>query len=266
LLQALKATSITAIRQMPAMHTKSCGRAAFPAQNIILMMQDDVANSRENPLKGQLFNKPGDNVADVYDGCKVDYRGSIVTAKLFLSVITGEESGVPDGGKVLKSGPNDRVFLNFVDHGGVGIVAFPNGPLLHASELSMALRTMQKKNMFKELLFYMEACESGSMFPGLTANGRIFAVTASNAKESSWGYYCPSNDTVNGTDCPYNGMPCLFDIDSDPCEYTDLRESEPDVYDFMYSLLLQYNASQSLPTHHAAVHRLRKVRHRGGEL
>jgi len=173
-------------------------KSGIPADNIILMMQDDVANSEENKFPGKLFNKPGDDVANVYDGCKVDYRGSIVTAKLFLSVITGEESGVPDGGKVLKSGPNDRVFLNFVDHGGVGIVAFPNGPLLHASELSKALQTMQKKDMFKDLLFYMEACESGSMFPDLKASSKIFAVTASNAKESSWGYYCPSNDTVKG--------------------------------------------------------------------
>jgi len=45
----------------------------------------------------------------------------------------------------------------------------------------------------------MEACESGSMFPDLKENSKIFAVTASNAKESSWGYYCPSkNDTVKG--------------------------------------------------------------------
>eukprot|EP00419_Tripos_fusus_P065470 CAMPEP_0172930270 /NCGR_PEP_ID=MMETSP1075-20121228/218903_1 /TAXON_ID=2916 /ORGANISM="Ceratium fusus, Strain PA161109" /LENGTH=482 /DNA_ID=CAMNT_0013791579 /DNA_START=126 /DNA_END=1571 /DNA_ORIENTATION=- len=173
-------------------------KSGIPPENIILMMQDDVATSEENPFKGKLFNKPGDNVTDVYHGCKVDYRGKKVTAKLFLDVITGEESKVPAPGKVLKSGPNDKVFINFVDHGGVGIVAFPNGPLLHASELSMALRTMQKKNMFKELLFYMEACESGSMFPDVTANGKIFAVTASNAKESSWGYYCPKNDTVNG--------------------------------------------------------------------
>jgi len=173
-------------------------KSGIPADNIILMMQDDVAGSEENKYPGQLFNRPGNDAVDVYKGCKVDYRGNIVTAKLFLSVITGDESGVPDGGKVLKSGPKDRVFLNFIDHGGVGIIAFPNGPLLHASQLSKALQTMQKKDMFKELLFYMEACESGSMFPDLTESGKIFAVTASNAKESSYGYYCPSNDTVKG--------------------------------------------------------------------
>lgn len=174
-------------------------KSGIPEDHIILMMQDDVADSFSNPFKGQLYNKPGDNSPDVYAGCKVDYRGSQVTAKLFLAVITGEASAVPAGGKVLKSGKTDRVFLNFVDHGGTGIVAFPNGPVLTRSELSTALQTMQQRQMFSELVFYMEACESGSMFPDLPADGKIFAVTASNARESSWGYYCsPSNDTVKG--------------------------------------------------------------------
>ena len=49
-------------------------------------------------------------------------------------------------------------------------------------------------------------------------------------------------------DCGYSGTPCLFDIDSDPCEYTDLRKSEPEIYEKMYNLLLQYNETQKLPT------------------
>jgi legumain len=173
-------------------------KSGVPAKNIILMMQDDVANSHENPFPGKLYNKPGTDSVDVYEGCKVDYRGDVVTAKLFLSVITGDESGVPASGKVLKSTNQDRVFLNFVDHGGVGIIAFPNGPTLHAKDLVHALGQMKQKNMYKELLFYMEACESGSMFPGLPVDDKIFAVTAANAKESSWGYYCPKDDMVRG--------------------------------------------------------------------
>eukprot|EP00928_Gymnodinium_smaydae_P031839 TRINITY_DN23241_c0_g2_i1.p1 TRINITY_DN23241_c0_g2~~TRINITY_DN23241_c0_g2_i1.p1 ORF type:complete len:469 (+),score=123.41 TRINITY_DN23241_c0_g2_i1:56-1408(+) len=183
-------------------------KGGIPEQNIIVMMQDDVANSDENPFKGQLFNKPGDDAVDVYKGCKIDYRGKEVTAKLFTSVITGDSSGVPSNGKVLKSGPNDQVFLNFVDHGGVGIVAFPNGEPLHAKELSSTLKKMQEKKMFDKLVFYMEACESGSMFPDLTADGKIFALTAANAEESSWGFYCGSDATVKGK----NLNSCLGDL------------------------------------------------------
>lgn len=183
-------------------------KRGIPAEQIILMMADDVADSSENPFKGKLFNRAGDNVPDVYGGCKIDYRGSVVTAKLFLSVITGDSSSVPNGGKVLKSGPNDHVFINFVDHGGVNIVAFPYGNALHSSELATALKTMTTKKMFNELVFYMEACESGSMFPGLASDTKILAVTAANAHESSWGYYCMPNDKVNGKDM----HTCLGDL------------------------------------------------------
>ena len=86
-------------------------QSGIPASNIILMMQDDVANSKSNPFLGALYNRPGFDTANVYAGCKPDYRGDVVTAQLFLDVITGNESAV-NGAKVLKSGPDDHVFLN----------------------------------------------------------------------------------------------------------------------------------------------------------
>jgi len=32
-------------------------------------------------------------------------------------------------GRVLESGPNDRVFINFSDHGAAGLIAFPSSYL-----------------------------------------------------------------------------------------------------------------------------------------
>jgi len=171
-------------------------KSGVPAENIILMMQDDVADASENPFKGQLYNKPGNDSPDVYKGCKVDYAGDKVTAQLFMDVLTGNAQRAK--GKVLKSTEKDTVFVNFVDHGGVGLVAFPNGPVLHVKDLSKTLKTMQSQKMFKQLVFYMEACESGSMFPDLTQDGKILAVTASNAQESSWGTYCGDEAVVKG--------------------------------------------------------------------
>lgn len=67
---------------------------------------------------------------------------------------------------------------------------------------------MQEKKMFKQLTFYVEACESGSMFPNLTADEDIYAITASNASQSSWAAYCGSDAYVNGK---YIGS-CLGDL------------------------------------------------------
>ena len=45
-------------------------------------------------------------------------------------------------------------------------------------------------------VIYIEACEAGSLFEGLLpADMNIYAVTASNAEENSWGTYCPDMET-----------------------------------------------------------------------
>lgn len=71
----------------------------------------------------------------------------------------------------------------------------PVGDYVYADQLLSALANAT----FAEMVFYLEACESGSMFEDLPSNTSIYAVTAANADESSWGCYCPPGDTINGT-------------------------------------------------------------------
>lgn len=191
--------------QADACHAYQVARkGGVPADQIILMMEDDIANDQENPFPGKMFNKPtakGVPGVDIYEGCNADYTGSVVTAKLFLDVITGNKAAVNGlgNGKVLESGPNDKVFINFADHGGTGIIEFPNGDFLHATDLNDGLKTMHTNDMYDKLVFYMEACESGSMFENLLPKDiNIYATTAANAQESSWGTYCPPDDLVDG--------------------------------------------------------------------
>lgn len=105
------------------------------------------------------------------------------------------------GGKpVLESTRNDRVFVYFADHGGVGLVAMPIGDPVYAPDLIDALRYMSSNDRYLELVFYLEACESGSMFEGLLPKDvNIYATTAANSHESSYGTYCGEDSSVNGT-------------------------------------------------------------------
>ena len=57
---------------------------------------------------------------------------------------------------------------------------------------------MYARGMYDQLIFYIEACESGSMFPELADNIGVAAMTASNAELSSWATYCPPDDIVDG--------------------------------------------------------------------
>lgn len=171
-------------------------RAGLQEEHIVVMMADDVAYSFENPHPGELYNRPkGPNV---YAGLKPDYTGFKVTAKNFLAVLAGDKKSLEpgaEGGKLITSGPNDRVFVYYADHGAPGIMGMPTGPFLYADQLIDTLEQKAKRREFKEMVLFIEACESGSMFEGLlNAELPIYVTTAANAHESSWGTYCPGMD------------------------------------------------------------------------
>ncbi len=176
-----------------------CQENGIPTDNIILMMYDDAANSFRNPFPNSLYNDPN-NPTNYRDGLTIDYSGTDVTPENFIAVITGDTETVHDvgTGRVLKSTSEDYVFINFVDHGGPGIICFPASNL-YADELLDALNKMHDNQMYKKLLFYLEACESGSMFENILPEDiNVYAVTAANPSESSWGTFCPPDDVVNG--------------------------------------------------------------------
>jgi len=171
-------------------------------ENIIVMAFDDVANDPSNPFVGKMFNKPTYTQPgkDVYGYCKIDYKGADVNSANFLKIIKGDVSGMKGvgSGRVLQSTSSDKVFLNFADHGATGLIAFPSD-YLYANDLLAALDYMNQNKMYSELVFYLEACESGSMFQTLPNNTKVFATSASSPDESSWGTYCSPDDQINGT-------------------------------------------------------------------
>jgi len=174
----------------------------IPESNIIHLAYDDIAHNSENPFRPKIFNKPtkkGTPGKDVYEGCKIDYKGKEVNAANFIKVLSGDASS---NGPVLKSTAADRVFVYYVDHGGPGILGVPygaKGGYITAKSVNKALETLHSKGGYKELLFYLEACESGSIFNKLLTAPNVKAVTAASPKESSWGWYCPG-DTKTGGD------------------------------------------------------------------
>lgn len=166
------------------------------ADNIIVMSYDDVASSSSNPFPNTLYNKPSTGAGiDVNKGCVIDYKGADVTPENYEAILTaGKVSG--GNGRVLESTSSDNVFLAFFDHGGAGLIAFPS-EYLYADKLLSTFDSMNSVGKYAKLTYYMEACESGSMFQNLTTPN-VYAVSASNPTESSWGTYCSPDDKVDG--------------------------------------------------------------------
>jgi len=171
----------------------------FDQNKIITFAYDDIANSTSNPFKGKVFNKPTyqNPGVDVYAGVQIDYSKGDVTPENFLSVLEGNKAAVQGKGtgRVLESTRSDNVFIFFSDHGAPGLIAFPT-KYLYADQL---LTTFSKMNgRYGKMVFYLETCESGSMFQKLPTNTGIYALYAANPTESSWGCYCSPDDVIQG--------------------------------------------------------------------
>ena len=70
---------------------------------------------------------------------------------------------------LLLSGPNDNVFVFFSGHGDIGYLCVERGESrcdyqLRAPDLNSAIVNMHNSNKYKYMVFYIEACHSGSLF------------------------------------------------------------------------------------------------------
>ncbi|CAH8328827.1 unnamed protein product [Eruca vesicaria subsp. sativa] len=207
-------------------------------ENIVVFMYDDIAFNPENPRPGVIINKPDGR--DVYEGVPKDYTREAVNVENFYNVILGNESGITGGsGKVLKSGPNDNIFIYYADHGSPGLLSMPDGEDVHAKDFIEVLEKMHNLKRYKKMVIYVEACESGSMFEGiLKTNLSILAVTAANASENSYVIYCGGE---------YHGV-CLGDVFSVSwLEDSELHDMSKETLEQQYQVVKRRTGPDSEP-------------------
>ena len=165
-------------------------------ENIIVFDYDDVANSSDNPFPGKLYNLPGDDAKEYYEGLVIDYKGKEITKENLFDCLLGIENG--NGKKVLKSTSEDKVFINYYDHGAPDMICLINDRV-KKDELQDLLKKMADKKMFKELVLYLEACDSATMMVDFPDDLNIYVVTSTDAAVSGWACFCPPEDVVHGT-------------------------------------------------------------------
>ncbi|KAK8792925.1 hypothetical protein WA158_005089 [Blastocystis sp. Blastoise] len=166
----------------------------YDPEHIIVFSKNDVPNDKENPIPNTLYNRPGNDSINYYENYVIDYEGADNTPDNYVKVLLGDKS---TGKKVLETTEDDIIFLAFYDHGQFGRISFPNDDLT-ADVLQSTFKQMKEKKMFKRIVYYMEACFSGSMFYLHDTIDGIYALTAAYAGESSWSYYCGDEAVVNG--------------------------------------------------------------------
>ncbi|KAK8767488.1 hypothetical protein V5799_005731 [Amblyomma americanum] len=163
-------------------------------ERIVVMMYDDIANNTENPTPGVILNHP--EGANVYQGVAKDYTGDLVTPENFLKILQGRKLK-RGSGKIIASGRNDNILIFFSGHGGPGLLDFPNGGALKASQLINTITTMRRKQRYHTMVIYIEASRSGSLFDGrLPSNLNVYATTSARPSQNSYSCYWDSYRNV----------------------------------------------------------------------
>lgn len=157
----------------------------FKKENIFIASYNDIPFYVHNPYYGKLYNDQSHDY-NVYPGDEnIQYKGSDVTAETFYRMLLN-----------IPSTQNDNVFVYYCDHGEVGYLSVPdnNGMPILADDLNNALNTMYKLRKYKNLMFAIEACHSGSVAKKITAPNSIVMVAAKEEETSKSGDH---DDTIS---------------------------------------------------------------------
>ena len=248
-------------------------RAGVPDERIITFMMDDIANNTQNPFPGKIFNElyveGGDNF-NVYEGVVKDYIGNYATAKNLVSVMTGQ---LPSGGsgKILRSTSADNVFFYYDDHGGPGIVDMPAGGFFRTADLVQIFTNMKQKGMYKNMILFISACYSGSLFYNTDIPENVYVATSAPTSESSYACLHDTKLRTYVTSCWPHGW--IHSIDEHglnvdfgtifedsyhyaknssptlPCQYGDLDLKQKTFLGFMKDKEYTANTKPSVPVH-----------------
>ena len=177
-------------------------------ENIVLMSTEKVSTHKQNPFPGELFtdDSPSAPGKDYSHGCVeyIDYDETLMTGEIMLAIMRGDVeelkqlTGKKDP-KVLHTTADDDIMLYFTSHGGPGMILV-GSDVVKEKELIETIQYMHDHKMYKNFLFLMEACYSGSMFPNLPKDLNVYAITAADGEHSSWESHCPPDDVIDGKD------------------------------------------------------------------
>ncbi len=156
--------------------------AGYDDGHIVLIMEDDLAYNAANPEKGVLYSRM-DGV-NIYKDVKVDYHISDLRPIDFKDILLGRKSArLP---QVLESDADDNVFVFWSGHGDSGHLKFGNSHISR-DQIEDCLNAMEKAGNYRQSIWFIEACYSGSVAKAADNHNHILAFTAAGEDESSKG-------------------------------------------------------------------------------
>ncbi|KAK9705606.1 hypothetical protein RND81_07G070000 [Saponaria officinalis] len=174
-------------------------RLGIPDERIILMLADDMACNARNKYPAQVFNNENHRLNLYGYNVEVDYRGYEVTVENFLRVLTGRHENTVPRSKRLLSDEGSHILLYMTGHGGDEFLKFQDSEELQSHDLSDAMKQMNEKRRFKELLIMVDTYQAATLFNQLESPG-ILAIGSSLKGENSYSHHLDSDVGVSVVD------------------------------------------------------------------
>ena len=161
--------------------------AGYSDDDIILIIEDDIAYNSANPQPGVV--RVSDGGPNLREGAVVDYRTSSLTTDDLCDIFLGRCSDrLPC---VLDSSQGDNVLVFWSGHGspgddgGSGCLNWSSDEELSADAAGELLREASSEGRFRKMLWLIEACYSGGI--GQVSEGvpGVLCITAADPYETS---------------------------------------------------------------------------------
>ncbi len=154
--------------------------SGYDDEHIVLVMEDDLAYNSSNPQKGTLYSRM--DKVNVYKDVKVDYHISQLKPDDVKDILLGNKSDrLPC---VIESDQDDNIFVFWSGHGVQGFLRFGE-TLFSKGNMESCLSAMDAEGNFRQALWFIETCYSGSVAKTADNHARTIIFTAAGEDETS---------------------------------------------------------------------------------
>lgn len=165
-------------------------RYGYKEEEIILIVEDDLANNPLNPYPGviqSMYDGP-----NLYENLHIDYKLSDLTPEDFKNILLGKSSEkLPT---VLETGIHDNILLFISGHGLDNILMWgDDNSTMNGNYVRGIFQEMHNLQRYRNILCVMETCYSGSVAKKCEGIPGILFMTAANEYESSKAIYFDNN-------------------------------------------------------------------------
>ena len=158
-------------------------KGGFSDDHIILIADTTVLNNEFSPTPGRLMLGEGDT--DLTENAEIDYITSKLTEDDICNILTGNRTERTP--VVLPPNPACNVTVFWCGHGlksGLELGKPYSGNVLTQKKLAAALQEMSGKNMYRKMLWTIEACYAGYTATAFEGIPGVMAIMSSDHEES----------------------------------------------------------------------------------